>query len=262
MSNKIHKTALVDKGAQLGEGVEVGPFCVIEAGAVIGEGCVLGPRVTVFSGVRMESGCRVHTGAVLGDTPQDIAFRGDESFVEIGRDCVLREGVTIHRGTKAGSVTVIGPECFLMGFSHFAHNVRLGSRVIVVNGALIAGYAEIGDRAFISGNCAVHQFVHVGQMSMLGGGCIATKDVPPFATLRPAGLNEIAGINVIGMRRAGLSSDQRMAVKQAYNLLFHSELSPAEAAERIKAEMSDHNALEVAEFVERSTRGLCCWKRG
>lgn len=253
----IHETAVVDKGAQVGSDVRIGPFCHVEGKVTIGDGCVLMDRVSLMGDLLLGPGCRVHAGAVLGDVPQDLGFKGAESRVRIGSNCMIREGVTIHRGTNEGSVTEIGDDCFLMGFSHYAHNVKLGRRVIVVNGSLLAGYVEVGDGAFISGNCCVHQFVKIGRLVMVGGGGGISKDVPPFCMTRTVGFNEVVGLNVVGMRRAGMGPDERRQVKRAYQLLYRSGLNATQAVERIRESFDDGPALEFCEFVSRSERGLC-----
>lgn len=257
---RIHPTAVVASGAELGPDVEVGPFAVIADHVRIGEGCRIGPHVVIHSFTTLGPRCRVHAGAVLGDLPQDVAFRGGESFVEIGADCVIREGVTIHRGTRPGTATVVGDGCYLMAFSHLAHNVRLGKRVTVVNGALLAGYVEVGDGAFLSGNCLVHQFTRIGRLAMLGGGAAVSKDVPPFCTARSASLNRILGLNVVGMRRAGMPAEARLQVKRAFHLLYRSGLNIRAAAARIREEFPDGPAREMADFVAASRRGICAFR--
>ncbi|MBN1557349.1 MAG: acyl-ACP--UDP-N-acetylglucosamine O-acyltransferase [Lentisphaerae bacterium] len=253
----IHGTAVIDKAAEIGPDVRIGPYCVVEADVRIGAGCELGPHVSLRRYTSLGPRCRVHAGAVLGDEPQDTAFSPCRSEVRIGADCIIREGVTVHRGTKPDTATVIGDGCFLMGFSHCAHNVVLGRQVILANGALLAGYVEVGDRAFISGNCVVHQFVKIGRLTMLGGGCAVSKDVPPYCTMRPVSLNAVQGLNVVGMRRAGLSSEERREIREAYGLLYRSGLAPAEAAARIRERFATGPALEFPAFMERSSRGLC-----
>jgi len=199
---------------------------------------------------------------VLGDEPQDLGFGGGESEVHIGAGCVLREGVTIHRGTKPGTATEIGEGCYLMAFSHCAHNVRLGQRVIVANGALLAGYVEVGDRAFISGCVAVHQFARVGRLAMVSGGAMVSKDVPPFCTLRSAALNCVGGLNVVGLRRAGVEAPQRAEISRAFKLLFRSGLGARAAAAEIRRQFASGPALELAAFVESSKRGICRMRGG
>ncbi len=253
----IHEAAAVGKGVELGKDVDVGPFAYIEDGARIGDGCKIGPHATIFGSVTLGRGCEVHAGAVLGDRPQDLAFKDAESSVRIGNNCVIREGVTIHRGTKEGTETVVGDECFLMAFSHLAHNVVLANNVIMANGAVLGGYVEVGERAFISGVCGVHQFVKIGRLAMLGGGAIATKDVPPFCMLKNAEHNTIIGLNVVGMRRSGMSYEERKAVQRAFKVLFLSGFNASQAKERLEELFESGPASEFATFIDGSTRGLC-----
>ncbi|NQU40703.1 MAG: acyl-ACP--UDP-N-acetylglucosamine O-acyltransferase [Lentisphaerae bacterium] len=253
----IHETAVVEAGAKLGTGVEVGPFAYIMDGAQVGDGCRIGPHVTLFGCVEMGRGCEVHAGATLGDKPQDLGYAGGESFVRIGKECVIREGVTVHRGTKAGTTTVVGDSCFLMGYSHVAHNVVLGNNVIIANNSILGGYVEVGDRVFISGISGVHQFVKIGRLAMLGGACAVTKDVPPFCMLGNSALNTVIGLNVVGMRRAGMSFDDRKLVQRAFKILFLSGFNATQARGRIEELFPDGPASEFASFMESSTRGLC-----
>jgi UDP-N-acetylglucosamine acyltransferase len=233
------------------------PTAVIEDGAKIGEGAEIGPHVTIYRHVTLGPNCRVHAGAVIGDVPQDLAFNNVESHVRIGANCVIREHVTIHRGTKPDTSTIVGDGCYLMTNSHVAHNARLGSRVIVASGALLAGYVEVGDLAFISGNSVVHQFVRIGTLSMLSGLSGIGKDVPPFCTTRGVVANQIGGLNVVGMRRAGMGPAQRTEVKRAFKLLYRSGLNVTQALEAIRGEFRAGPALEMCEFIEASARGIC-----
>lgn len=253
----IHATAVVDKGARLGSNVSIGPFACVEKNTVIGDGAVLGPHVVIFQHTTIGAGCKIHAGVVIGDLPQDLSFKETESHVRIGAGCTIREGVTIHRGTKPGTTTEIGNECFLMANAHFAHNVKLGNSVIVANGVLCAGYVEVGDRAFISGNCAVHQFVKIGRLAMLGGLSAVSQDVPPFFITRPSSLNTIVACNIVGMRRAGLSSDERTQVRKAFSLLYRSGLNAHQALQQIRSTLNSGPVLELCEFIEQSKRGIC-----
>jgi len=253
----IHPTAVIESGAQLGQDVTVGAYTVIERNVAVGDRCAIGPHVHLQGHTTLGEGCRVHTGAVIGDLPQDLGFKDDVSYVRIGRQCVIREHVTIHRGTKAGSATEVGDDCFLMAHSHLAHNVKLGERVIMANGVLLAGYVEVGDRAFISGNAAVHQMCRIGTLAMVGGMSALSKDVPPFCTVRTHSINAVVGLNVVGMRRAGLGADERLAVKRVFNLLYRSGLNVTQALERIRREYPEGAGRQIGDFVEQSRRGIC-----
>lgn len=236
----------------------IGPFAVLEDGVRIGDGCVIGPHVSILRHTTLGRQCRVHAGAVLGDLPQDLAFKDAPTYVKIGDNCVIREGVTIHRGTKPETATVVGDQCYLMALAHLGHNVTLGNHVILANGVLLAGYVAVSDRAFISGHVTIHQFVRIGRLAMLGGMAGISQDVPPFCTAKPHTVNRILGLNVVGLRRAGMSPDERKSVKQAFGLLYRSGLNHGEAVARIRAGMgAAPYALELAEFVAQSKRGIC-----
>jgi UDP-N-acetylglucosamine acyltransferase len=254
----IHPTAVVEPGAELGVNITVGPFGFVAARARVGDGCTLGPHASILPFTELGANCRVHAGVVLGDWPQDLAFaESTESGVKIGAGCVFREGVTVHRGTKPGTVTELGEQCYLMANSHVAHNCRLGRNVILANGVLLGGYVELGDRCFISGNAVVHQFVRVGRLAMIGGLGGVSKDVPPFCTVRSHTVNRISGLNVVGLRRAGLGPTERAEVKQAFTLLYRSGLNVSQAVEKMKAAFAAGPARELSDFVEASKRGIC-----
>ncbi|MFN2351006.1 MAG: acyl-ACP--UDP-N-acetylglucosamine O-acyltransferase [Kiritimatiellia bacterium] len=255
----IHATAVIEPGAELGENVTIGPMAYIAANVRIERDCVIGPHAVILDYTSLGEGCRVHAHAVLGDFPQDTAFVNAPSFLKIGSQCIIREGVTMHRGTKPESVTEVGPGCFLMANSHLAHNVKLGAGVVIANGALLAGYVEVGERAFISGNCLLHQFIRVGRVAMLSGGCALNKDVPPFCMTLGARSNQLAGLNVVGLRRAGFNPGQRLELKRAFGILFKSGLNMSQALEALRRELPEGAARELAEFITGSKRGVCRW---
>lgn len=253
----IHPTAAIESGAKIGENVKIGAFTYIDRDVEIGNACEIGSHVTILRYTRLGNGCQVHAGAVLGDTPQDLAFRDTKSYVIVGDRCVLREGVTIHRGTHEGTVTRVGNDCLLMGFSHLAHNVQVGNGVIISNGALLAGYAEVGDRAFISGNSLIHQFTRIGRLAMLSGGTATHKDVLPFCMTHTLSRSSVMGLNIVGLRRAGFSIEERSLLKKAFKRLYKSGLNVSQALEKLDQEFDSPLVKEWSEFIRASSRGIC-----
>ena len=250
----VHPTAIVAPGARLGAGVSIGPFAVIEDGAIVGDECEIRAHAVVKSHVVLGGGNRVHEGAVLGGEPQDLSFQGGETGVVIGDRNVLREGVTIHRSTKPGSATVVGSDCFLMAYVHLGHDCRLGDRVIIANNTALGGHVQVADRAFVSGNVSVHQFCRIGRLAMLGGNSKAVQDCLPFV-ICDGHIARARGLNVVGLRRAGVGAEQRRTLKEAYRLLLRSGLHRDEALERMAA-LADPLVDEMVAFVRASKRGF------
>ena len=184
--SRIHPTALVAQGATLAEDVEVGPYAVIEDRVVIGEGSVIGAHAVIHSHARIGARNRIHAHAVIADTPQDYAYAGEPTEVEIGDDNIIREGVTIHRSTELETPTRVGDHCFLMAYSHVAHGCQVGDRVILTNNVMLAGYVQVGDGAIIGGGTAVHQFCRVGPATMVAGMAGILKDILPFSMAKGA----------------------------------------------------------------------------
>jgi len=258
----IHPAAVIEAGAKIGPDVRIGPGVFVSKDAELGSGCIIGPNAVIHAYTRIGEHCRIHSGAVVGDTPQDLAFQEAISYVRIGNRCTLREGVTVHRGTKDGTETVVGDDCFLMSNSHLAHNVRLGNRVITASGALLGGYVEVGDGAFISGNAVVHQFCRIGRMAMIGGLSAISKDIPPFCTTRSGQYNVVVGLNTVGLRRNGFTPDQRKAVRQCLDVVYKSGLNISQAVEQLNALTDQVFAREWVEFIKSSRRGLCRFTTG
>jgi UDP-N-acetylglucosamine acyltransferase len=251
----IHPTAIVHPKAQLDSSVEVGPYVVIDGEVSIGADCRIGPYVYLTGQTAIGSGNRFYAGCVIGEAPQDVKYKGEPARLVIGDDNLLREGFTAHRSARAGEATVIGSHNFLMVNSHVGHNVRLGDHVILANGALLAGHAEIGDRAFISGNCLVHQFTRVGTLALMQGGARISKDLPPFAIA--SGANRLAGLNIIGLRRAGFTSAERLELKQLYHQLFRQRGNFAGALAEAQKNFTSAPARTLLDFAASSRRGLC-----
>lgn len=255
MSARIHPTAIVAPQAELGENVEVGAFAVIEGKVRVGADCVIRPGAYLFGGLTMGQGNLVCTGAVLGEQPQHTKYKGEETTVEIGDHNVIREHVTIHRGTSATGKTVVGNHNFLMVHSHIAHDCVIGDHCILANGSMLGGHCHLENNVFISGNSALHQFVHVGRLALLSGVSGATKDIPPFIIQQ--NINNVSGVNVIGMRRAGISREQIDAVRHAFHLIFRSGLSTPVGLAEIEHNLGDQPlAREFADFIRRSQRGI------
>ena len=253
----IHPAAIVEPGAQLGADVQIGPFAYVAATVRLGDGCVLAPHAVVLGHTTLGARCKVHSGAVIGDLPQDLSFGGEPSYVVVGDDCTFREGVTIHRGTKPGTTTRIGNRVFMMANSHAAHNCEVGDHVVMANGVLLAGYVAVGERAFIGGGTGVHQFCHVGRLAMVGACGLVSKDLPPFCVSTPSQNSLVYGLNVVGLRRNGFDAAQRAQIKQVFNVIYRSGLNVSQAKERLRAETANPFAAEFVDFLDRAKRGIC-----
>ncbi len=254
----IHKTAIVDKAAQIDPSAEIGPGAIIESDVRIHAGVKIGPYAYICAGTEIGENTAVHTGAVIGDKPQDHAYKGAKTFTKIGKNNVIREYVTIHRGTDEGSSTVVGDNNFLMVQCHLGHNCVVGDNVIIANGALLAGHVLVEDNVFISGNVVFHQFCRIGRLAMIGGFTGVNKDVPPFMLVR--GPSTIRGLNLVGLRRSGLSREILKELKEAYKLLFYSNIPGKEVIQRIKEEFKSEEAAHLASFIEDSKRGICRYR--
>ncbi len=251
----MHPTAVVDCRAQIDPGVEVGPYVVIEGAVRIEQGTTLAPHVHVLGLTTIGPGCRIHTGAVIGDLPQDRSFAGGDSFVAIGSETLIREYVTIHRGTKPGTQTTIGNRCMLMAHAHVGHNCVVADDVVLVNGSLLGGYVTVGSRAVISGNAAVHQFVRVGELAMIGGLSKITQDIPPFLMFDGHGV--CVGLNLVGMRRAGIAAGDRAELKAAYRRLYRTPGSLSTAIADLSAMLESSTGMRFLEFLQgTSKRGI------
>jgi UDP-N-acetylglucosamine acyltransferase len=251
----IHSTAIIDPNAKLDPSCEVGPYAVIDANVRIGRACVIGPHVHLTGHTEIGANNRFYTGCVIGEAPQDLKYKNEPTRLRIGGGNVFREHVTIHRSAKLDEDTVIGSNNFLMANCHVGHNSRLADNIIIANGALVAGHVTIQDRVFISGNCMIHQFVTIGTLALMQGGAGVSKDLPPYTIAR--GNNGIAGLNTIGLRRAGLTAEDRLELKRAYHALFRSELPIRKAAEAAASEFTNPHARALIDFVRASKRGVC-----
>jgi UDP-N-acetylglucosamine acyltransferase len=252
----IHPTAIIAPGAEVDSSCEIGPYAVIDAHVRLGAACRVGPHVHLTGHTTIGAKNRFHAGCVIGDAPQDAKYNeADPTRLRIGDHNVFREHVTVHRSNKLSDDTVIGDGNFLMAHCHVGHNSLLGNNIIVANGALIAGHVTIGDRAFISGNCLLHQFVRVGALALMQGGSGISKDLPPYTIAR--GGNHICGLNVIGLRRAGIGAADRLELKRLYHALFRSGASLRQALAAASGQFQSAPAQEMLEFIRGSKRSVC-----
>lgn len=255
-SRNIHPTAVVASGAELAEGVTVGPYCRIGPEVKIGANTRLKPYVIVEGATTIGSDCRLHSYAVIGTEPQDVKYEGKPSYVVIGDRNILREFVTVNRASDEGGSTIVGNDSFLMTYVHVAHNCIVGDNVVIANAVNMAGYVVVEDYAFIGGVTPVHQFVRIGRHSIIGGGCRVPKDVPPFVMVAGVPLR-CFGLNVIGLRRRGFSREAQLNLKRAYRILFRSGLNTSQALERIEAELDPITEIQqLVTFVKESGRGI------
>lgn len=250
MTANIHPLAIVEKGAQLGAGVRVGPFCHVGAEVVLGDGVELLSHVSVTGATKVGAGTRLFPHASLGGAPQDLKHKGARTTLSVGRNCQIREGFTAHVGTETGrGHTQIGDDCFLMANSHVAHDCVLGDRVIMANGSVMGGHCEVGDGVIVSGLVALHQFVRVGKGAMIGGGAMVAGDVIPYA-IAQGDRARLRGLNVVGLRRAGASHSQIGTLRRAYNLLFDRSSPVADNVGRVReAFPDDPRVAEMLDFV-------------
>ena len=256
MTARIHPTAIVHDGVELGADVEIGPFAIVGENCRIGDGCVIAARATLERNVILGAGVKVGIGTVLGGEPQDLKFKGEMTTVEIGEGTTIREYTTINRGTTQSYKTTVGKGCFIMSYVHLAHDCHVGDGVILVNSVQLAGHVTVGDKAIIAGQSAAHQFVKIGQYSFIGGCSRISQDVPPYikAVGNPI---KLYGLNSVGLQRNNFPEEVVRELKRAYRLFFRSELNVSQAKERAAAELKPFAEVqELLRFVEESGRGV------
>ena len=253
----IHPLAVVDSKAELGPGVSVGPFSVISEHVRIGEGTTVASNVVIEPWTEIGENCEIAPGAVLGGLPQDLRFNNQRSYVKIGSGCVLREFVTVHRSSRPDQSTVMGNDCYLMAYAHVGHDGKLGDGVILTSYVGLSGHVTVEEGALLGGFVAVHQFARIGTLAMVSGCSRVVKDVVPYAIVEgnPAC---VRATNVVGMRRREFPAEARSAVKQAFKLLFFSNLNTSQALGKIRATVPQTEQVQrLLKFVESSERGIC-----
>lgn len=254
---QIHPTALVDPSAQIGPDCEIGPYVIIGPQVILGARCRIHAHAVLMDRITLGDDNLIGHGAILGGKPQDFAHQDSvSSEVRIGHRNTLREYVTIHRGTKEGSVTLIGDDNYLMVGAHVGHNARIGNRAVLANNVLLAGYVEVFDGAVLGGGTAFHQFMRVGRLAMVRGGTRMGKDVPPFTV---ADDRRVIGLNAIGLRRSGMSPTARLEIKRAFAHIFRSNLNISQALAAIQPDQWGPEANEFFDFIRESKRGISSW---
>ena len=252
----VHPSAIVHEGAELGNGVTVGPWAMIGPRVRIGDGTEIGPRVLIEQDTILGKGCFIANGAVLGTAPQDLKYEGERATLEIGDRTTIREFATLNRGTAASGRTLVGSDCLLMAYVHVAHDCVLGDHVILSNAVNMAGHVVIEDWAIVGGLTPIHQFVRIGAHAFVGGGSRIPQDVPPFC--RVAGNpSKLYGLNSVGLERRGFDDEARASLKRAYRLLFNGKETLTKALSTVEEEVPDLPEIrQLLAFIRASERGI------
>ena len=257
--SEIDPRAIVSPSARLGSGVRIGAFAVVGDEVELGEGCILEPHAVVNGPSTFGPGNHIHSFAIVGGDPQDLTYTGQRVRLEVGRSNDFREFCTVHRGTiKGGGVTRVGNNNLIMAYAHVGHDCIIGDRVILINGAQLAGHIIVEDYATISSFCLLHQFSRVGSHSYIGAGTIITQDVPPFSKIVSARDTRCFGINKVGLERNGFSPERIQTIEQAYRYLLRSKLNTSQAIEKMRETLSESGDVQtLIRFIESTTdRGL------
>jgi UDP-N-acetylglucosamine acyltransferase len=252
----IHPTAVIDASAELAESVSVGPYAVIGPNVRIGEGTDIGPHAYIVRDTTIGAGCKIHHGAALGGDPQDLKYNGEPAELVIGDNNVIREFVTLNRGTSAHGRTEIGSNCLFMAYAHVAHDCIIGDSVIIANSVNMGGHVTIEDNVIVGGLTAIHQFVRIGKHAFVGGSAAVMKDVPPFVKAAGNPL-KLYGLNSVGLQRRGFSEATRMTLKRAYRMIFSSTLNISQALEQAGRELEMTEDIQhFLSFIRASQRGV------
>jgi UDP-N-acetylglucosamine acyltransferase len=242
--------------AKVHASVVIEPFATVHKNVVIGEGSWIGPYVTIMDGARIGKNCKIFPGAVISSIPQDLKFGGEETTAEIGDNTIIREFVTINRGTVYSNKTVVGKDCLLMAYSHVAHDCLIGDNCILSNGVQLAGHIIIGNYAVVGGTTAVHQFVRIGRHAFVSGGSLVRKDVPPFIKAAREPLSYV-GVNDVGLKRRGFTTDNIHHLEDIYRYIFVNHTNISKALEEVATEVPESPLkTEVVEFIRSSERGI------
>ncbi|MDO5656385.1 MAG: acyl-ACP--UDP-N-acetylglucosamine O-acyltransferase [Flavobacteriaceae bacterium] len=252
----MNQLAYVHPGAKIAKNVSISPFAFIDDDVEIGEGTWIGPNATIMRGARIGKNCKIFPGAVVSADPQDLKYQGEETYTYIGDNTIIREAVTVNKGTKALGFTKIGSNCLIMATVHIAHDCIVGNNVILVNGVALAGHIEVDDYAIVGGMSPVHQFTKIGRHALVAGGTLVRKDVPPFVKAARDPISYV-GINSVGLRRRGFESKKIAEIQAIYRILFQKKLNVSQAVQMIETEMeATPERDEIIQFVTESSRGI------
>lgn len=253
---QIHPTAIVSKKAKLADNIQVGPYTIITDNVVIGRATKIHAYCVIEGNTTVGSGCEIFTGAVIGSRPQDLKYKGEKSSLEIGDNNIIREYSTFNLGTGEGGKTIVGNSNLFMAYSHIAHDCIVGNNCVIANNGTLAGHVTIEDRAVVGGLVAIHQFVRIGMLSIIGGCSKVVQDIPPYSTCdgHPA---RVYGLNLVGLRRSGISKDSIEQLDRAFKILFNTGLTAKHALEKVKEEVPPGNEVSyLINFIKNSQRGI------
>lgn len=258
MSTNIHPTAIIEQGSHVGADTVIGPYTVIEKDVIIGDRCVIGPHVMLGEGCRLDNECRIFKGAAVGLEPQDKKFHNEKTYTYIGKRTVLREFVTVNRGTVDRGETRIGDDCWIMAYCHVAHDCLLGNNVTISNGLAMAGHVEVGNYVTIGGIVPIHQFTRIGDYAIVGAVTRPFMDVVPFSMVGGEAETRIIGINKVGLERHGFSEERRADIKRAYKILFRDGLQLADAIIALCEKFPSNDDIKLlVDFLQKpSKRGI------
>ncbi len=256
MSVKIDPLAIVGKKTQLGENVQIGTYCIIGDDVVIGDGTIVAAHAILHNGTRVGKENKIFSFASVGGAPQDLKYNGEPTILEVGDRCNIREYVTLNRGTAETGKTKIGSDCLFMANAHVGHDCIVGDQCILANSVALGGHAELGNWVIVGGLSPVHQFGHIGDHAIIGGGFRVTKDVPPYVSAARLPLS-FEGLNVVGLRRRGFTTETIDLITKAYMLLYDSNLNVSQAVARIKIELPQTPEIQnIITFIANSKRGI------
>lgn len=254
-SAQVHPSAILSPETELGEGVRIGPYVVFEGHVRIGAGTVVKPYCHLLGPLVMGCDNQLFSGCILGERPQHLRYGGEPTSVEIGDGNIFREHVTVHRGTTHSWKTVVGNRNFLMAGAHVGHDCIIGNHCLLTNGSLVGGHCVLEDNVYLSGNSATHQFVRMGRLSLLSGLSGTTKDVPPFIIQQH--INCVVGVNVVGMRRAGMSGEAIDGIRQAFHIIYRRGMTLQKSLPLAEQELGHIDAVrELVAFIRNSKRGI------